>query len=165
MSQTSRLGLPFIEPGQAQKEIFHNEALRLIDVAMAAAVESVGSNAPPASPVEGQCFIIGTAPTGVWAGHASAIAGYAAGGWRFVAAVAGMRALDKASGQTATYDGAAWVVGTIKGAKLELAGSQVVGARGAAVANPVGGAVVDVEARAAIVAMLDRMRSHGLIAP
>ena len=165
MSQTSRLALPFIEPGQVQKEIFHNEALRRLDVAVAAAVESVGSNAPPANPVEGQCFIIGTAPTGVWAGHASAIAGYAAGGWRFVAAVAGMRALDKASGQTATYDGAAWVVGTIKGAKLELAGSQVVGARGAAVANPVGGAVVDVEARAAIVAMLDRMRSHGLIAP
>ena len=165
MSQTSRLGLPFIEPGQAQKEVFHNEALRLIDVAVAAAVESVGSNAPPASPVDGQCFIIGTAPTGAWAGHASAIAGYSAGGWRFVAPVAGMRALDKVSGQTASYDAAAWVVGTVKGAKLELAGSQVVGARGTAVANPTGGANVDAEARAAIVAILDRMRSHGLIAP
>ena len=125
----------------------------------------MGSNAPPGSPVEGQCFIVGTAPTGAWAGQARAIAGYAAGGWRFVAAVAGMRALDKASGQTATFDGTAWVVGTVKGAKLELAGSQVVGARGSAVANPGGGTVVDVEARAAIVAMLDRMRSHGLIAP
>lgn len=165
MSQTSRLGLPFIEPGQAQKELFHNEALRLIDVAVAAAVETVGANAPPASPVEGQCFIVGTAPTGAWAGHAGAIAGYAAGGWRFVAAIAGMQALDKVSGQTATHDGAAWVVGTVKGAKLELAGSQVVGARLAAVANPTGGTVVDVEARAAIVALLDRMRNHGLIAP
>ena len=75
-----------------------------------------------------------------------------------------MRALDKVSGQTATYDAAAWVVGTVKGAKLELAGSQVVGARLAAVANPSGGANVDAEARAAIVAILDRMRSHGLIA-
>ena len=76
-----------------------------------------------------------------------------------------MRALDKVSGHTATYDAAAWVVGTVKGAKLELAGSQVVGARGAAVVNPTGGANVDAEARAAIVAILDRMRSHGLIAP
>ena len=165
MSQTSRLGLPFIEPGQAEKEIFHNEALRRLDVAVAAAVENVGGNAPPASPVDGQCFIVGIAPTGVWAGHAAAIAGYAAGGWRFVAPVAGMRALDKASGQTATYDAAAWVVGTVKGAKLKLAGSQVVGARLAAVANASGGANVDAEARAAIVAILDRMRVHGLIAP
>jgi len=165
MSQTSRLGLPFIEPGQAQKELFHNEALRRLDVAVAAAAETVGDDSPPGSPTEGQCFIVGTAPTGAWAGHAGAIAGYAAGGWRFVAPVAGMRALDKVSGQTATYDGAAWVVGTIKGAKLELAGTQVVGARLAAVANPTGGASVDAEARAAIVAILDRLRSHGLIAP
>lgn len=145
--------------------MYHNEALRRLDVAVAAAVETVGGNTPPASPVDGQCFIVGTAPTGAWAGHASAIAGYAAGGWRFVAPIAGMRALDKASGHTATYDAAAWVVGTVKGAKLELAGSQVVGARLAAVANPSGGANVDAEARAAIVAILDRMRSHGLIAP
>lgn len=132
---------------------------------MAAAAETVGADSPPASPAEGQCFIVGSAPTGAWAGHAGAIAGYAAGGWRFVAPVAGMRALDKISGQTATYDGPTWVVGTIKGAKLELAGTQVVGARLAAVADPTGGASVDAEARAAIVAILDRLRSHGLIAP
>lgn len=134
-------------------------------MALAAAVETVGGNAPPASPADGQCFIVGSAPTGAWVGQAKAIAGYAAGGWRFVAAVAGMAALDKVSGQTATYDGASWVVGTVKGATLELAGAQVVGARLAAVADPGGGASVDVEARAAIVTILDRLRSHGLIAP
>lgn len=75
-----------------------------------------------------------------------------------------MRALDKVSGQTAAYDGAAWEIGTIKGATLALAGSQVVGARLAAVADPAGGASVDVEARAAIVAILARLRQHGLIA-
>lgn len=165
MSQTSRLALPMIEAGQAQKEVFHNEALRRIDIALAAAVETVGSNLPPSNPVDGQCFVVGTAPTGAWAGQAKAIAGYAAGGWRFVAATAGMQALDESSGYAATFDGTAWVVGTVKGVKLELAGTQVVGARGAAVVNPAGGSVVDVEARAAIVAILDRMRTHGLIAP
>lgn len=135
-----------------------------MDITLAAAVETVGANAPPATPVDGQCFIVGTAPTGAWAGQAKAIAGYAPGGWRFVAAVAGMRALEQASGQTATYDGTSWVVGTVKGAKLELAGSQVVGARGVAVADPTGGTVVDAEARAAIVAILERIRTHGLIA-
>lgn len=76
-----------------------------------------------------------------------------------------MRALDKVSGQSATYDGSAWQVGTIKGAKLEIAGMQVVGTRLAAIANRVGGTTADSEARAAIVAILERLQSHGLIAP
>ena len=164
MSQTSRLGLSFLDVGQAAKEFTHNEALRIIDIVAAAAVENVGTNAPPASPIDGQCHIVGPAPTGVWAGHAKAIAGYAPGGWRFIAAVAGMSALDKASGQTAAYDGTAWSIGAIKGATLKLGASQVVGARLAAVANPTGGTVIDVEARAAITLILDRMRTHGLIA-
>ena len=164
MSQTSRLGLAFLDVGQAAKEFTHNEALRLIDIVAAAAVESVGSNVPPTSPVDGRCHVVGTAPTGTWAGHANAIAGYAPGGWRFVAAVAGMTALDKVSGQTAAYDGTAWSIGAIKGASLKLAGSQVVGTRLAAIANPSGGTVIDVKARAAIGLILDRMRTHGLIA-
>ena len=146
------------------RSITSRGALRLIDIVAAAAVESVGANTPPTSPVEGQCHVVGTAPTGAWAGHAKAIAGYAPGGWRFVAAVAGMNALDKASGQTAAYDGTTWSIGAIKGATLKLGASQVVGARLAAVANPTGGTVIDVEARAAIGLILDRMRTHGLIA-
>ena len=150
--------------GCAGRNIILLGSLRLLDIVAAAAVESVGANAPPASPLDGQCHVVGTAPTGAWAGHAKAIAGYAPGGWRFVAAVAGMSALDKASGQTATYDGSAWSIGAIKGASLKLGASQVVGARLAAVVNPSGGTVIDVEARAALVLILDRMRTHGLIA-
>ena len=149
----------------AGRNIISRGALRLIDVALAGAVESVGANAPPASPVDGQCFIVGTAPTGAWAGQAKSIAGFGAGGWRFVAAIAGLHVIDKSNGQTAVYDGTNWVVGKVTGATLELAGTQVVGARLAAVANPAGGATADAEARAAIVSILERMRSHGLIAP
>ncbi|MGL4312420.1 MAG: DUF2793 domain-containing protein, partial [Sphingomonas sp.] len=32
---TSRLALPLLAAGQAQKEMFHNEALALIDLALA----------------------------------------------------------------------------------------------------------------------------------
>ncbi len=41
MSATPRLSLPFIVPGQAQKELFHNEALQLLDVLVAGAVEGL----------------------------------------------------------------------------------------------------------------------------
>ncbi len=43
-------------------------------------------------------------------------------------------------------------------------GTQVVGAQGVAVADASGGATVDAEARAAINALLARLRAHGLIA-
>ena len=45
-----------------------------------------------------------------------------------------------------------------------VAGTQVVGARGAAVADATGGTTVDAEARTAINTLLARLRSHGLIA-
>lgn len=47
---------------------------------------------------------------------------------------------------------------------LEVSGTQVVGAQGAAVSDASGGATVDAEARTAINALLARVRVHGLIA-
>lgn len=44
-------------------------------------------------------------------------------------------------------------------------GTQVVGAQGAAVADAAGGVTIDAEGRAAINALLARVRTHGLIAP
>ncbi len=49
-------------------------------------------------------------------------------------------------------------------AALEVSGTQVVGAQGAAVSDASGGSTVDTEARAAINALLARLRTHGLIA-
>lgn len=46
----------------------------------------------------------------------------------------------------------------------KVAGTKVVGAQGAAVADASGGATVDAEARTALNALLARMRTHGLIA-
>ncbi|MGJ3629200.1 DUF2793 domain-containing protein [Sphingomonas sp. MMS24-JH45] len=82
---SARLALPFIESGQAQKET-HNEALALLDIAVQPDVEGVDVDTPPASPVAGQCWIVGTTPVGPWVGQAGRIAGWTEGGWRFVSA-------------------------------------------------------------------------------
>ncbi|MGL1728872.1 DUF2793 domain-containing protein, partial [Vibrio parahaemolyticus] len=49
-----------------------------------------GLNTPPATPEDGQCWIVGTMPIGAWSQQANALAGWTAGGWRFVEALIGM---------------------------------------------------------------------------
>lgn len=82
----------------------------------------------------------------------------------FVRSVEGLSALVKASGTIAVFRAGAWEIGTMRGEQLILGGNQVVGGRLAAVADPSGGTVVDSEARAAVAAILARLRAHGLIA-
>ena len=122
-------------------------------------------NDPPASPLAGDCYIVGGAPTGDWAGHAGAVAGWTAGGWRFVAPLQGMRVTVKPSGLIAAYHADAWEIGQVRGDAILVAGTKVVGAQSAAIAPPVGGTVVDAQARAAIGSILAAMRGHGLIVP
>lgn len=165
MTQSARLALPLIEAGQIDKSTTHNEALTLLDFGVAAAVEAVLVDNPPASPVVGSSFIVGTNPAGTWAGHAHALTGYTAGGWRFIAPTEGLTALIKPTGEVAVFREGAWELGHLRGAKLSVGGNQVVGARLAAVADPAGGPTVDAEARAAIASILARLRQHGLIAP
>ncbi len=165
MVETSaRLGLPLLVPGQAQKELFHNEALAAIDLALQASVVAIGLAAPPAAPVPGQCWIVGTAPTGDWSGQAGALAGWTAGGWRFVAPVEGMAVWDGSAGQVARRTGGVWVTGALTGARVVVGGTQVVGAQRPAIAAPAGGEIVDAQARATLAAVLGALRSHGLIA-
>ena len=70
MSATPKLGITFLSAGQAQKEFAVNEGLQLLDLAAFPAVEQAGLNDPPASPVLGDCYIVGASPTGAWVGHA-----------------------------------------------------------------------------------------------
>jgi len=160
---TARYKLPLIEPGQAQKEMFHNESLAAIDALLNAVVEAVGTTQPPSAPEAGQSWIAGAAPTGAWAGSVNMLASWTDGGWRFFAPVAGMRAIVRASGMPVEWDGSAWRQGEIKGARVLIAGKQVVGERQPGIAAPVGGATVDSEARVALGAILSALRAHGLI--
>lgn len=161
---SARLGLPLLAPGQAQKEMWHNEALALLDIAVQAGVEEIDRNTPPAAPQTGQCWIVGAAPTGVWSGHAGAIAGWTSGGWRFVAPRPGLAVRHLPSGHTAIREANGWKTGDVRGARVLIDGLQVMGAQGAAISVPTGGATIDGELRACVETILIMLRKHGLIA-
>jgi len=165
MTETSaRFALPLLQSGQAQKEIYHNEALALIDLAIAPRVEALAVNDPPMTPAVGQCWIVGPTPTGDWGGRAETIAGWTSGGWRFVAPAGGMLVWVSPSGMWARRASGAWLLGDLPVSRLSVGGQQVIGSRQAAISEPAGGSVIDVEARLAVAAILAALRSHGLIA-
>ena len=163
MDSTERLALPLLAPGQAQKELFHNEALQLLDIAVGASVEGLPENDPPSAPQIGSSYLIGNAPTGAWAGFAAHIAGFGIAGWRFLRPGTGMAVFVKSTQTVAVYSGTGWDVGTIRGSSLIVDGLQVVGPRTAPIDDPAGGTVVDSEARFALAEILVALRQHGLI--
>ena len=159
---SARFALPLLVPGQAQKELYHNEALTLIDAVLHAAVEGRRVS-PPAAPVPGQAWIADAGASGDWAGHAGQLALWAAGGWRFVVPTESMTVWDKAAGVTRRWISGSWNEGTIAAARLTVGGQQVVGSRQAAPPTPSGGTTIDAEARAALAAVTVALRTHGLI--
>ncbi len=161
---TARLALPFIAPGQAQKELFHNEALTRIDALLSGAVEGVAVNGPPSAPAPGQCWIVGAMPTGAWAGQPNVVAAWTDGGWRFIAPQAGIVLWSNADKVFVWFDGAVWRTGDVVAQRVVVGGRQVVSVQQSAIADPTGGAVTDAQARAAISAILSALRNHGLLA-
>lgn len=141
-SASPRLGLPLIFPGQSQKEFFMNEAHALVDALLHPAIEGE-SDAPPVAPEEGESWLVGGAPSGAWEDHAGELASYQAGSWIFAAARDGMAVLDRDTGQVIRFNGG-WQ-------------------RPAAPSEPDGGTTVDVEARAAIVGLIDGLVAAGIL--
>jgi Protein of unknown function (DUF2793) len=141
-STSPRFALPFLFTAQAQKEFFVNEAFARLDALLHPVVEGE-ANTPPTSPVDGQSWVVGTAPTGAWIGHAGEIASRQSGQWLFAEPAAGMQVFDKAAGRFAVY-GTAW-------------------ARASAVAVPTGGTAIDAEARTAISGLIAALVTAGIL--
>ncbi|MXP11013.1 DUF2793 domain-containing protein [Pseudoblastomonas halimionae] len=137
-----RWALPFLFAGQAQKEIFVNEALSRLDMLLHPLVEGRRSN-PPASPQEGEAWIVDSGASGTWAGHDAEIACRQSGNWVFAAPQVGMTVHDRSTGERWIYV-EAW----------EAAPAAV---------TVSGGSTVDVEARAAIGAIVAALSHYGLM--
>ena len=108
MSQTAKLGLPYIITSQAQKEVTHNEALNALDLFVArVALDFVDT--PPGSPAEGDIYIVGTSPTGDFVDHDNELAQYLTGGWIFYAPYKWLDLVVEAEDTRYVWDGSAWV--------------------------------------------------------
>ncbi|CAD7334539.1 DUF2793 domain-containing protein [Sphingomonadales bacterium 56] len=160
---TPRWALPNLFAGQAQKELFHNEALARIDMLLHGQVESADEGTPPLSPGEGQCWIIAAGATGSWLGREGLVACWTDGGWRYAEPRAGLVLWVADRGHVMQFDGHGWADGAVRSDGLYAGGLRVVGTRRPAIDNPVGGGSIDSEARSSIAAILSAMRDHGLI--
>ena len=108
---TENLALPLLEGGQAQKHVTMNEALRVLDAAVQLNVTSATESTPPSGAAEGEAYIVGPAPGGLWAGHAGEIAIRRGDGWAFVTPREGWLAFDREAGRYLYRSTAGWGVG------------------------------------------------------
>lgn len=142
-SASARYLIPYLFSGQTQKELFVNEAHALVDTLLHPAIAGT-ADAPPATPADGECWLVGEAPTGPWADHAGALAAFQAGAWTYTAPRDGLSALEIPTGQRIVYRGG-WQ-------------------RPETPVAPTGGATVDAEARAAIAALVEALIVGGILA-
>ena len=88
---TQNLQLPFIAPAQAQKYVTHNEALLRLDALVHLKAHSIQQFAPPASPREGECYIVPHSSESLWGGSPFDIATYQNNHWSYISPVEGWR--------------------------------------------------------------------------
>ena len=109
MSDTPNLRLPFLDANQNQKTVTHNQALTALDALVNCHVGSATLTAPPASPGDGQRWIVASGATGAWAGKDLNLAAWQDGAWAFYPPTRGMLAYDDARSGLLVWSGSAWV--------------------------------------------------------
>lgn len=82
-----------------------------LDTLVQLAVKDRDLAAPPASPAEGDRYIVGPSATGAWAGKSGQIALYISGGWAFYTARVGWLAYIEDEGRLAVYTPTGWSAG------------------------------------------------------
>lgn len=141
---TPRHSFAMLAAGQAQREFFVNEALARIDALLHPAIEGEAS-APPTDPAPGDCWLVGNPAADDWQGREGSLASWDGTQWTYCRPVDGMHVVDRSNHGRMSYLG-----GWNRTARPDL---------------PSGGAVVDVEARTAIAAIVDILATLTIFPP
>lgn len=108
MTETSQLGLPLLQPAQAQKHVTVNEAFARLDGLTQLQLQSVAVTVPPVDPVDGTSYAVPVGAVNDWAGQDGKIAIASNGGWVFAVPLPGWRAWIVDQGVAALFDGLVW---------------------------------------------------------
>ena len=140
-SSTPRLELPLLASGQAQKELFVNEALARIDMLLYPVVESKLADPPVASQAS-QAWIVAAPASGDWAGEEDEIVSWDGWQWTFARPQDAISIYCRTTGARIYY---------IEGCQSFSPPT-----------SPTGGAVADLAARAAIDAIVGLLATVSL---
>jgi len=116
MTDTANLGLPFIDGGQAQKHVTHNDALQILDDIIQIAVLDRTITVPPTAPSSGERHIVAAGATGAWAGRVNAIAVWESNAWRLISPKIGWLVWSVADNAVLVFNGSNWGAITTAGA-------------------------------------------------
>lgn len=139
--RSARFGLPFLFPGQVQREFYVNESLARIDMLLHPAIEGEVST-PPSAPLAGQIYLVSSGSDPAWSDKEGHLACWDGQQWSFVAPRLGMQVFDLSQSHYRRFDGS-WLAQT-------------------APAEPEGGSVVDTEARGAIMQLIEALKRAGI---
>lgn len=109
MADTNKFGLPIMTSAQAQKHVTFNEAMIRLEAVSQVSVINTITLTPPASPSDGDSYVIGSVATGVWLGRENDIAVWSNSQWLYATPTEGWLIFDQAQGTHLKWDGIAWV--------------------------------------------------------
>lgn len=141
-ARTPLHGLPYLFPGQAQKEAFVNEGFARLDALVQPVVLDERAM-PPVDPAAGDCYLVAEIGEGLWEGHGRSLAVWA-DQWLFLLPREGAQIYDLAIAAARRFaDDGGW-------------------RRVAAPGVATGGAVQDLEARDTIATVIAKLRAAGI---
>ncbi len=108
MEKTPNLSMPYLAAAQAQKHVTHNEAIRSLDAVVQIGVLDRDLATPPASPGDGDRYIIGANATDDWLGKDNQLAAFQDNAWMFYGPGEGWLAWVADEDKLLVFDGAAW---------------------------------------------------------
>jgi len=110
---TLKLNLPYILPAQAQKHITHNEALKALDTLIHLSVVSDTLTQPPANPVLGDNYLVGSNASEAWLGKDNQVTTFQDGVWEFLTPQIGWQCYVQDSARVKIWSGTVWTVSNI----------------------------------------------------